>query len=118
MEANGTKLEAGIKVVFSLTMDIPLGTYAEDVKVELYAEEGNFTFGILCPPSVTQTGSNIVYETATPSYDYDADNPFMVRKDWAAFHETVMSTSSPTFHFNACIEINIRFNVMYSNLHS
>ena len=112
MEANGTKLEAGIKVIFSLTMDIPWGTYAEDVKVELYAEEGNFTFGILCPPSVTQTGSNIVYETATPSYDYDADNPFMVRKVWAAF------TSSPTFHFNACIKVNTRFNVMYLNFHS
>nr|XP_054750773.1 uncharacterized protein LOC129256639 [Lytechinus pictus] len=76
-EANDTQLEAGIKVVFSLTMDIPSGTYAEDVKVELYAEEGNFTFGILCPPSVTHAGSNINYEIATPSYDFDADNPFM-----------------------------------------
>ncbi|XP_789232.3 uncharacterized protein LOC584274 [Strongylocentrotus purpuratus] len=110
VEANGTKLEAGIKVIFSLTMDIPWGTYAEDVKVELYAEEGNFTFGILCPPSVTQAGSNIAYETATPSYDYDADNPFMATGAYLSLGRVtnnnasiVEGTSSITIEFSLTV---------------
>ncbi|XP_071510779.1 uncharacterized protein [Diadema antillarum] len=76
-ETNSSQLRAGIKVVFQLAMTVPAATYTEDVRIELYAEENDFSFGVLCPPNITHVGSNIKSERATPSYDFDSENPLL-----------------------------------------
>ncbi|XP_033647229.1 uncharacterized protein LOC117306813 isoform X1 [Asterias rubens] len=92
----GTLVE-GSRVDCELTIVIPEALVVEDIRVEIFTEDGNNTLSVLCEPSLTKGAEIEISNSAQPeiAYNHETGSPFLA--DTAVFNlGNVSNTNTST----------------------
>ena len=60
----------GDRITIEVTVTVPENYYAEDVAMEIFTDDVNGTFAVLCEPVVT-AGANVELEFNTTTMEYN-----------------------------------------------